>query len=51
MKKLTVNEALEYAIKIEKESYDFYESSRKVLKDDELKSLVTMLMRQKEEHL
>ena len=51
MKKLTVNEVLEYAIKIEKESYDFYENSRKVLKDDELKSLVTLLMRQEEEHL
>jgi len=51
MKKLTVNEVLEYAIKIEKESYDFYENSRKVLKEDELKSLVTMLMKQEEEHL
>jgi len=51
MKKLTVNEVLEYAIKIEKESYDFYENSRKVLKEDELKSLVTMLMKQEEEHI
>jgi rubrerythrin len=51
MKKLTVNEVLEYAIKIEKESYDFYVNSRDVLRDDELKSLVTLLMRQEEEHL
>ena len=51
MKKLTVNEVLEYAIKIEKESYDFYDHSRTVLKDDELKSLLTLLMRQEEEHL
>ena len=51
MKKLTVNEVLEYAIKIEKESYDFYENSQNVLKDDELKSLVTLLMNQEEEHL
>ena len=51
MKKLTVNEVLEYAIKIEKESRDFYENSRNVLKDDALKSLVTVLMKQEEEHL
>jgi rubrerythrin len=51
MKKLTVDEVLEYSIKIEKESYDFYESSRKVLKEDELISLVTLLLRQEEEHL
>jgi rubrerythrin len=51
MKKLTVNEVLEYAIKIEKESRDFYENSHNVLKDDALKSLVTVLMKQEEEHL
>jgi len=45
MKKLTVNEVLEYSIKSEKESSDFYDNSCDVLEDDELKFLVTFLMR------
>jgi rubrerythrin len=50
MKLLSVKEIIEYAIKIEKESFAFYTRAAEIVKDDNVKKLVEMLALEEIDH-
>ncbi|MEA1971803.1 MAG: ferritin family protein [Candidatus Cloacimonadota bacterium] len=50
MKELTIKEIIEYAIKIEKESYNFYKIAENIVKDIDAKKLVSLLANEEIDH-
>lgn len=50
MKLFSVKEIIEYAIKIEKESFAFYTRAAEIVKDDDVKKLVEMLALEEIDH-
>ncbi|MDP8201560.1 MAG: ferritin family protein [Candidatus Tenebribacter burtonii] len=50
MKELTLKEIIEYAIKIEKESYSFYKKAENIVDDQNVKKLLILLANEEIDH-
>lgn len=50
MRELTIKEIIEYAIRIEKESFNFYNNAAKIVEDVKVKDLVSLLANEEINH-